>query len=364
MAKRPIFLVKDGFPYVEELEVQFAWHPGFAQIQKQKNIDALHKSAKQANPQTGKILEISTKSPDLLGQNLSAFNLLIDFKTSRSVSVESVFQSSKVFHNGGPYKDLLNRSSYDAKKDPRLKGRLKEFRFKGEKWPLQPVTLFYDWIYLNALQQERNSELSSELTGYDAFTDIEFNPYRKERPMKNCQARSAALYVGLYHSGDLRKALKSRASYESMFSFPYNKYAVTRNQEKQQKLGFLNEGETEKIVTERDWIQVIRMLQSVGVTTFIDCFAQRQEIQRCLSIEEVHQICLPTSNNWRNSSLKTKTSQLNRIFRLEKQLDALDYVCNKVKKISQEKRLKAMRLKESYGLPDVGKARRRHEITK
>ena len=125
---------------------------------------------------------------------LSAFNLK-KFVPSLgySVPVECVFQGGKVFAAGGPYTDLYTGTSRDAKRDPRLKesGSLKAFEFEGVRYPLQPTTAFYDWLYINALME--NPELAEELKQYDAFTDIEFNPDKS----LNCQTRAAAIYVGL-----------------------------------------------------------------------------------------------------------------------------------------------------------------------
>ena len=46
-------------------------------------------------------------------------------------------------------------------------------------------------------------ELADEITNYNGFTDIEFNPKKSI----NCQAYSAALYSSLQHSGLLKKSL-------------------------------------------------------------------------------------------------------------------------------------------------------------
>lgn len=56
---------------------------------------------------------------------------MIKTRESKSFSVETAFQGSKVFEKGGPYVDLLNGTSRDAKKDMRLKesGNLIEFLF-------------------------------------------------------------------------------------------------------------------------------------------------------------------------------------------------------------------------------------------
>jgi len=55
--------------------------------------------------------------------------------------LECVYQASKVFMEGGPFRDLLERNPRDAKRDERLKtsGPLKEFQFEGVEWPLESL---------------------------------------------------------------------------------------------------------------------------------------------------------------------------------------------------------------------------------
>ena len=146
-------------------------------------------------------------------QQLSAFNLEIEtVKKKHRFSVESAYQASKVFSQGGPYLDLLEETPWASKKDTRLKssGRLLNFTFFGEDWELEPKTMFYDWLYINALA--KNPSLLAQLKGCDAFTDIEFNPQKSI----NCQAHAAALYVSLDLRGMLREALNSSQSYRRM----------------------------------------------------------------------------------------------------------------------------------------------------
>lgn len=132
----------------------------------------------------GHLLEASSASPSPLGRSLSAFNLKTDRFTDRPVSVECLFQAGKVFTAGGPYKDLLGKQSWQAKKDMRLRtsGSLVSFDLCGERFPLEPRTFFYNWLYINALRD--NPELADEVVKYDAFSDIFFNPERQV----NCQA--------------------------------------------------------------------------------------------------------------------------------------------------------------------------------
>ncbi|HBV0420699.1 TPA: hypothetical protein L4T34_005130, partial [Escherichia coli] len=132
-------------------------------------------------------------------------------------TVESAFQASKVFERGGPYVDILHKSSMDAKKDIRLKesGNLVCFKFYNTIWPLVPRTAFYDWLYLSALKQNKN--LAIHLLNFDGFTDIEFNPVKSI----NCQARAAALYVSLVQRNMLDDVLLSKDKFLSALASHY-----------------------------------------------------------------------------------------------------------------------------------------------
>lgn len=225
MAKRPVFIpYVDNRIGVDERIVEFQWFAGMAKVQKQKSIKSLHSAAEAMG--ISPILEISSKSEEALGVKLSAFNLLITTQVKgRSFSVETAFQSSKVFERGGPFLDLLEQSSRVAKKDVRLKesGNLVGFEFYRTQFPLTPRTFFYDWLYLKALKQ--NEDLADHVIRYRGFTDIEFNPKKSI----NCQAYSAALYVSLAHSELLQDALESPESFKQILSDEYNKRDSTIN---------------------------------------------------------------------------------------------------------------------------------------
>lgn len=210
LASRPVYVYDlSGASLVQTKLVDFTWYPGMSISQKQKSISSLHAASIEAlginNP-----LEISTKSTIPLGVELSAFNLSI--KTiSRGLifSVECAYQSSKVFEHGGPFTDIRLKTSREAKKDDRLhnSGRLIGFEFFGQSWRLEPRTAFYDWLYIRALEKQR--DLARKLLDYDAFTDIEFNPQKSI----NCQAYSAALYVSLVRRNLLDACLESVEDY-------------------------------------------------------------------------------------------------------------------------------------------------------
>ncbi len=213
MANRPMYIIgySKELP-VEQINIDFKWFAGMSISQKQKSICSLHDSfLKQYS--IYKCLEISSKSMDKLGIALSAFNLSFELKNTR-ISVECAFQGSKVFTNGGPYIDLYSKSSREAKKDERIRnsGSLEKFiSLSKEEWPLSPKTLFYDWIYLNALHS--NQDLVQQLLLYNAFSDIEFNPKKSI----NSQAYSVALYLYLHKTNNL-KILSSKNKYIEFMS--------------------------------------------------------------------------------------------------------------------------------------------------
>ena len=198
MAKRPIFTPNfNGFPYVDVIDIEFKWHPGFAKSQLQKSIASLHEVAEKLN-KISPILEISSKSTSRLGASLSAFNLSLKTLKGQTMSVECAYQGSKVFENGGPYHELYSVSSREAKTDERLQnsGELIAFDFCGEDFPTEPKTAFYDWLYITALSQQE-MDMVKALEAFQGFSDIVFNPNRSI----NCQARAAALFVSLSKNG-------------------------------------------------------------------------------------------------------------------------------------------------------------------
>lgn len=209
MANRPVYIAKKIYPYVERVDIEFKFYSGFSVKQKQLSIKSLHDAFKEIYPDKN-VLEISSKSDNPFGIKLSAFNMNFSYKNvDKTFSVESAFQSSKIFKNGGPYVDLLEKSSRNAKHDERIKnsGDLIGFIFLDEDFQLDPKTYFYDWLYINALNA--NSDLAEEILSYDAFTDIEFNPKKS----LNCQAAAAAIFVGLSRANLLSVALSNKENF-------------------------------------------------------------------------------------------------------------------------------------------------------
>ena len=210
MAQRFVYCASQERPFVDSAPVEFKFFSGFSLAQKQRCIDSLHTSFLDKHPGL-RVLEVSSKGRDPLGNALSAFNLMMQV-AGRTASVECAFQGSKVFELGGPYEDLLEVDSRTAKKDPRLResGSVVGFRFSGIDYPTNPKDLFYCWLYTNALVQ--NVELLDKACEFDAFTDIEFNPAKQ----LNCQAKALATAVGLRRAGKLEQALESIGAYRNL----------------------------------------------------------------------------------------------------------------------------------------------------
>tara|TARA_B100001121_G_C18550532_1_gene555216 strand:- start:92 stop:805 length:714 start_codon:yes stop_codon:yes gene_type:complete len=218
MANRPVFLASDreGI-FFEEKNVEFEWFAGMATSQKQKSINSLHEAAQLEG--ISDILEVSTKSEEVLGNQLSAFNLTYTTSKGKVLLLEVAFQGSKIFENGGPYHDLYDKDPLEVKKDERVSKDfiITGFDFQGELWDNEPKTAFYDWLYINAVNQKLDNDtefLFENISGYSAFTDIEFNPKKS----LNCQARSCAVFVSLVRKNLLSIALESRESFLDVLS--------------------------------------------------------------------------------------------------------------------------------------------------
>lgn len=224
MATRPIFMpnyqkISNDDITIDNLvqikNVDFTWQSGLSITDKQKSIASLHENAKKLDG-INHVLEISTRSTEKLGVALSAFNLKIRTTKNNEIPVECIYQSSKVFQDNIQYLELLHKSPAEAKKDERLKssGEIIAFRPFGKQekeWNVNPISAFYNWIYINALMQ--HSEYHKKLLNYQAFTDIEFNPKKS----LNCQAYATALFCSLYKNELLDEIMQKPQSFLTIY---------------------------------------------------------------------------------------------------------------------------------------------------
>lgn len=182
MANRPAYLIENG--KIIRKDYDFIWISGLSASQKQKCALSLHEAIRSIDT-SANVLEVSTKSNIPLGIKMSAFNLKLD-----GFPLENIFQSGKVFAFGGPYPDLLHMHPREAKHNERLRtsGDLIGFRYQDIDFPLEPKTLFYDFIYIKAICETLTADEIEQIRDFSHFTDIEFNPAKSI----NTQAKTAA----------------------------------------------------------------------------------------------------------------------------------------------------------------------------
>lgn len=187
-----VYFPSNEYPFYKEIPVEFEWVSGLNLKRKQMNITKLHDKVQSVFPNI-KLLEISSKSMQSLGVKLAALNLKMYLPPiEKRVSVENIYQGSKVFFDCEDLTDLYNVEPIKAKKDPRITSHKcpDHYSFNGTRYNVDSHGSFYNTIYLQALEQNRG--LANSLLQYDSFTDIELNPEKSNC----CQAKAAAIYVG------------------------------------------------------------------------------------------------------------------------------------------------------------------------
>ena len=215
MAIRRGFLVQDEKPYYKEERIEIKWL-GTVPVKMKEHLRELHAKLSTLYPDK-KILEISSYSSDPLGVSLSAFNLQFFHKdANKLLPVEAVYQASKVSTAGGPHLELLDATGKEAKNSTKKKSKDKLvcFELYGDKYPITPDTLFYDWLYINALLQPQNKQLVDELLKLDAdiYTDVAFSINGIA-----CQAKSVAIFMSLNKQGLLRQKTASLEEFRTIY---------------------------------------------------------------------------------------------------------------------------------------------------
>lgn len=214
MTTRPVYIAcpEKG---VYSLPVEFKWCSGLTMSDKQNNAESLRSAAEAQIGQ--RVMEISTRGRDEYGQALSAMNMnliLITGGQPCNVNLEAYYQASKVFEHGGPHRDLIARSAFEAKADPRLKesGALKGFQAVGRFFPAEEVgDRFYNWIYAISLMRAPRA-LIDVVGNCNAFTDIAFNPGKGVAT----QAKACAICNRLIAMGKLDETVKDYDAFVSL----------------------------------------------------------------------------------------------------------------------------------------------------
>lgn len=227
MAEKSVFISKVEYPFFEEVHVNIDWFGGFALSQKRKCQIGLHQNFLMEYPKE-KILEISSSSLMSLGAKLSAMHL--SKRTLKGITtVESAFQSSRIYSDGikriGPfpeYRFLPGRECKKLVKEAAKEMHSYQYELDGLTFyvPVHHISQFYDFLYLNALLEPENEEVKNKLLqeNYTAFTDLATSSL-------NCQARSAAIFVGLVRAS-LIDEVRDYSSYLKLFRTQENGKAI------------------------------------------------------------------------------------------------------------------------------------------
>lgn len=217
MAKRLYFVAKPSYQgLIVEKTIEFEGFRGETLSQKHKSIEAMH-HAIRAFESGGRILEVSSVSPDEIGKRLAGTHLFFRTREGDVYSVANIFESSKVFEHGGPYKDLLYADPETVSEDPRLRnsGRLLGFYFEDQPYGLVPRNLFFDYIYIQALMEQK--ELHEEIRRYDMVTDLEYSM----GSMFASSARACAYFISLSKAELLEESLKSLESFQKIYTLVF-----------------------------------------------------------------------------------------------------------------------------------------------
>lgn len=149
-----------------------------------------------------RVLEISSRSDAPLGRSLSAMRLrAADTDDDRGLPVESVYQAAKCYGDRGP-DEHPRPNGFDAKRRDRERrgsGPLTGFEHAGTFWPAASGSAFYDRLWIKAAGASAAAHPTRSLHGYAAFSDQFHRPGRSVA----CQARAAAMLVGLDRAGQL-----------------------------------------------------------------------------------------------------------------------------------------------------------------
>ena len=128
--------------------------------------------AARGRPPAGRSLEISSRSRDPLGRELSAMNLPAAGDPRRR-PVEAVYQAAKCYGGGGPDTPGCD-SGYATKRrdrERRRDGPLSAFEHLGRRWPTETGSAFYDWLWPRSATARWRIGVVDRLREHDAFSD-------------------------------------------------------------------------------------------------------------------------------------------------------------------------------------------------
>lgn len=158
MAVRMVYFPNNEYPFYKEMPVEFEWVPELNLKRKQMNVTNLHNKIHSVFPDF-KVLEISSKSMQDKGIELSALNLKKFIPSiGKDVSVENVYQGSKVYSDCTDLTDLYFVEPIKAKKDPRIASKKcpDYYLLDNKRFDVDNHGTFYNTVYLQALEQNED----------------------------------------------------------------------------------------------------------------------------------------------------------------------------------------------------------------
>lgn len=181
MAERFFWTIEGG--KIKRGLVTFKWESGTSLAQRKRSCLNM---LKVINWHTGlNPMDISSASPVEFYSNLSAFKLMFDTR-----NVEQIYQGSKIFKGYGQASELYTKVGRDAKQTAKYlhsQYELVGFNWDGVDYPLEPTTVFYDYLYIQALLRNFGDKLN--LDDYDVFADVQLG-----QGSNACQARAVCEY--------------------------------------------------------------------------------------------------------------------------------------------------------------------------
>ncbi len=216
---RSVFVSKPTYPFFEEVDIEFDWIPGMSRVRHRLNEIAINWHFFGGEFKYKHSLEVSKSSTNPLGVKLSAMNLICETSEGKTC-VESAFQSSRIYRDGknvyGPFPEWLFLDGKECKrrvKEASHELHSYEYQLDGMTFdaPDYHISLFYDYLYINALLHPDNAEVMKELVdgNFEFYSDLATSAL-------NSQARSCAIFVGLYKAGLLDK-VRTQEGYYKIF---------------------------------------------------------------------------------------------------------------------------------------------------
>ena len=141
----------------------------------------------------GNLPEISSRSGDPLGRDLSAMNLPAA-GDPRGRVVEAVYQGGEVLRRRRPRPPRTPVGTRGQKRDRERhrEGPLGGFEHEGCRWPAETGSAFYDWLWTRSALARWGEPLVERLQRFDGFTDLFHGAGAVA-----CQARTAAMVAGM-----------------------------------------------------------------------------------------------------------------------------------------------------------------------